>query len=206
MNALKQCFHYDPESKPCLSLRRMLKAFDKSFIQLEELQGKEDWRGVIKLLIGTSSGKNGDVWKRYEEALAEHVGKDGGEVLPLVPSDLLHASMPAPSATDVPKKSRSKQASITIPHPTKLSPQRQMLVRALCKSYTKISANSASTEYKAQMERWCEELLTLHGCEEDVDGLVGRGEALLGKEEWEEAVKVLEKAFEAGGRSDRDVS
>jgi len=56
------------------------------------------------------------------------------------------------------------------------------------------------------MERWCEELLTLHGCEEDVDGLVGRGEALLGKEEWEEAVKVLEKAFEAGGRSDRDVS
>jgi DnaJ family protein C protein 3 len=56
------------------------------------------------------------------------------------------------------------------------------------------------------MERWCEELLTLEGCKEDIDGLVGRGQALLGKEEWEDAVRALEKAFENGGRSDREVT
>ena len=32
------------------------------------------------------------------------------------------------------------------------------------------------------MGRWCEELLTLKGCK-DVGGLVGRGQALLEKEE-----------------------
>jgi DnaJ family protein C protein 3 len=44
------------------------------------------------------------------------------------------------------------------------------------------------------------------GMEEDEDGLVGRGESLLLKEEWEEAVRVLDKAFDASGRSSRDVS
>ena len=46
----------------------------------------------------------------------------------------------------------------------------------------------------------------MSGCSEDVDGLVGRGEALLSKEEYQEAIRVFEKAFEASGRSDRDVS
>jgi hypothetical protein len=56
------------------------------------------------------------------------------------------------------------------------------------------------------MERWCEELLTLEGCKEDVDGLVGRGQALLEKEEWEDAVRAFEKAFESSGRGDREVN
>jgi hypothetical protein len=56
------------------------------------------------------------------------------------------------------------------------------------------------------MERWREELLTLEGCKEDIDGLVGRGQALLEKEEWEDAVRALEKAFEIGGRGDREVN
>ncbi len=111
--------------------------------------------------------------------------------------------MPAPAPT----ASKKKQSKINLPLATKISPQRQKLVRALCKSYTRLSdAAKSSAEYKAQMERWCDELLTLDGCNEDVDGLVGRGEALLGKEDWDEAVRVLERAFESSGRSDRDVS
>lgn len=62
------------------------------------------------------------------------------------------------------------------------------------------------------MGKWCEELLTLEGCQEDVDGLVGRAEFLLtvsgggddGKA-WEEAARLLDKAFEASGRSDRKI-
>jgi len=64
----------------------------------------------------------------------------------------------------------------------------------------------SSAEYKKQMEKWCEELLTLNGRKDDLDGLVGKAEALISKEEFEEAVRVLEKAFESSGRSDRDVS
>ncbi len=56
------------------------------------------------------------------------------------------------------------------------------------------------------MGKWCSELLTLEGCAEDVDGLVGKSEELLVKEEYEEAVRVLDKAFEVSGRSDRNVS
>jgi DnaJ family protein C protein 3 len=56
------------------------------------------------------------------------------------------------------------------------------------------------------MVRWCEELLGMRGCENDVEGLVGRAEGLMKKEEWPEAVRVLEKAFEESGRSRRDVS
>jgi len=41
---------------------------------------------------------------------------------------------------------------------------------------------------------------------EDVDGLVGRGEKLMKDENWEEAVRVLDRAFEASGRSSQDVS
>ncbi|KAF9545132.1 hypothetical protein CPC08DRAFT_769925 [Agrocybe pediades] len=43
-------------------------------------------------------------------------------------------------------------------------------------------------EYESQREKWCDELLTLDGCKEDVGGLVGRGETLLVKEEFEEAI------------------
>jgi hypothetical protein len=55
-------------------------------------------------------------------------------------------------------------------------------------------------------EKYCEELLKIDGFGDDVQGLVGRGEAQLIREEWEEAVRTLEKAFEASGRSSQDVS
>jgi hypothetical protein len=46
----------------------------------------------------------------------------------------------------------------------------------------------------------------MDGRENNEAGLVGKAEGLLLKEEWEEAVRVMEQAFEAGGRSNRDVS
>jgi len=214
MNTLKQCLHYDPDSKICLRLHRMVKSLDKGFTKLEELLGKEDWRAVIKLLMTPGQGKNnGDLWRRWEEAMLENVGNDK-DILPLVPVHLIQATIPHPpssssspttSTSTPPSSKKPKESPIPLPLASKISPQRQTLVRALCKSYTRLSDNSRSTEYKAQMERWCEELLTLEGCKEDIDGLVGRGEALLGKEEWEDAVRTLEKAFENTGRGDREV-
>ena len=42
MNTLKKCLHYDPDSKICLGLHRMIKSLDKGFTKLEELLNKED--------------------------------------------------------------------------------------------------------------------------------------------------------------------
>ncbi len=178
----------------------MVKSFDKSFLQLDGLLGKEDWRGAVKLLIGSSAGKAGDLWKRYEEALLDNVGQQHG-ILPLLPPHLLDQATGSPTPT-----SKSKQ-TMHLPLATKISPQRQVLVKALCRSYTRLADTvKSSAEYKKQMEKWCEELLTLNGRKDDLDGLVGKAEALISKEEFEEAVRVLEKAFESSGRSDRDVS
>jgi DnaJ family protein C protein 3 len=40
----------------------------------------------------------------------------------------------------------------------------------------------------------------------EVDAWVVKDEAMLLRKEWEEAVRVFERAFESSGRSDRDVS
>jgi DnaJ family protein C protein 3 len=80
----------------------------------------------------------------------------------------------------------------------RVSHGRQVLVRALCKAYTQLGI-------MRETERWCEELLKMQGCENDAEGLVGRAEGLAKKEEWEEAARVLEKAFEESGRQRRDV-
>ena len=61
-------------------------------------------------------------------------------------------------------------------------------------------------EQAKRAEYWCEELLRFEGNAEDVDGLVGRGEAALIKEQFEEAVRSFERAFELSGRSSQDVS
>ena len=45
----------------------------------------------------------------------------------------------------------------------------------------------------------------MDGRESDPDGVIGRVQALCGREEWEEAVGVLKRAFEASGRLDREV-
>jgi len=45
----------------------------------------------------------------------------------------------------------------------------------------------------------------MDGLDNDSDGLVGKAEALLAREEWEESVKMFEKAFDSTGHSNRDI-
>ncbi|KAK0448228.1 hypothetical protein EV421DRAFT_1786383 [Armillaria borealis] len=173
INALKQCLHYDPDSKTCLSLHRIAKGLDKGIAKLDELLSNEDWRGIITLLTG--SGKTNDLMKRFDDAMNVNTARE--------------QLLPSPSS--------SKDMPIPLPNPTKFSPRRQTLVRSLCKAYVKSNSRKA--------DQWCEQLLTMDGCSDDVDGLLGRGEALLRSEEWEDAVRAFERAFEASGRSDRDI-
>jgi len=82
--------------------------------------------------------------------------------------------------------------------PMKRSARLASLLRTLCKGYTDM-------KMVRKGEQYCEDLLKMEGHESDVDGLVGRGEACLVKEEWEDAVRSFDKAFEATGRSNSEV-
>ncbi|KAF9040932.1 hypothetical protein BJ165DRAFT_332135 [Panaeolus papilionaceus] len=100
MATLKQSLHFDPDSKPCLSLHCLGKVPKKLFFALDELPGKHDWRTVVKLLMG--SGKKADLQKQWDETAASNVGERmEGEVLSLVPEALLK-SLLSSSATPTP--------------------------------------------------------------------------------------------------------
>ncbi|KAH7888252.1 hypothetical protein F5I97DRAFT_1866872 [Phlebopus sp. FC_14] len=90
------------------------------------------------------------------------------------------------------------------------SPRRAHVLRSMCRAYTKLNMAKKG-------EVWCDALLgmsedALRGANEmledgsaEVDGWVGKGEALLMREEWDEAVRAFERAAEGSGRNNRDV-
>lgn len=84
------------------------------------------------------------------------------------------------------------------PESKAVCPRRQIVLRALCKANVQLSK-------KSEIEKWCTELSAMKGMEEDIDVLVGRGFVAQANEEWQEAVRFFEKAFEASGKSDRDI-
>ncbi|KZT63888.1 hypothetical protein DAEQUDRAFT_741652 [Daedalea quercina L-15889] len=88
--------------------------------------------------------------------------------------------------------------SIPLPSAKRVSPRRAALLRAMCRAHMKL--NDAK-----RGERWCNALLEMEGMQDDADALMVRADALLAKEEWEEAVRVLEHAFEASGRANREI-
>jgi DnaJ family protein C protein 3 len=90
------------------------------------------------------------------------------------------------------------KGKVVLPAVEKVSHRRRTLLRGLCKGHTML-------EMYRKGEEWCQKLYDMEGGEEDADALRGLGEAAVVKEEWEEGVRLLEKAFEATGRSDRDV-
>ncbi|KAJ7775622.1 hypothetical protein DFH07DRAFT_901602 [Mycena maculata] len=89
------------------------------------------------------------------------------------------------------------KGEIVLPSYAKTSPRRRALLRGLCKGHTQL-------EMYRKGEEWCRLLLEMEGGEEDADALRGMGEAAVVREEWEEGVRFLERAFEATGRGDRD--
>lgn len=83
-------------------------------------------------------------------------------------------------------------ASIT---PRKRSPRRLRIYSTICKAYVK-------NGQVAKGEFWCEETLKIDP--NNLDGLIARGEAKLKAEEWEDAVRAYEAAFEASGRNNQE--
>jgi len=171
MANLKQCLHYDPDSKPCLSAHRLVKSLEKLFKKLDELMAAEDWRGIINFILGsaprdaTLSAPGNGFLNTFEGALE-------------------------PDAAQI--------ASVAVPPPKKASPRRAAIFRALCRAHVQLRQARSG-------EQWCDELLRMVGNEKDIDALLGKGEALLAREEWEEAVRTFERAWEASGGGNREI-
>jgi len=171
MAYLKQCLHYDPDSKPCLSAHRLFKSLDKQFKKLDGLMAVEDWRGIISFILG-STPKDATLSAPGNGFLATFEGAAEPDA--------------APSLV------------VAIPPPRKASPRRAAILRALCRAHVQLRQARAG-------EQWCDELLRIIGNEKDIDALLGKGEALLAREEWEEAVRAFERAWEASGGGNREI-
>jgi len=171
MTNLKQCLHYDPDSKPCLLAHRLVKSLNKQFKKLDEMMTTEDWRGIITFILGPAP-KEASISAPGSGLLAAFEGAVDPDAVPGV--------------------------TITLPPPKKASPRRAAILRALCRAHVQLRQARAG-------EQWCDELLRMVGNEKDIDALLGKGEALLAREEWEEAVRTFERAWEASGGGNREV-
>lgn len=82
-------------------------------------------------------------------------------------------------------------------HPRERSELRTSLYALACKSAV------GAGDYTKRGTKWCDEVHSLD--EENQDALVHLGERAMKDEKFEEAVRYLEKAFEASARSNQDI-
>lgn len=164
MNHIKQCLHYDPDSKSCKRVHKLLRSLEKDTAKARNFVEGSSWRQAIKVLDGDDG-----LLARFEKALDEAAqSHDGVMYLP-------------------------KQF-----HPKTKSQTRLDLYTMACKA-----AVGANELRKDKGMRWCDEVLAMD--EGNADALVAQGERLMKEEKWEEALRVLERAFENSGRR-QDVS
>jgi DnaJ homolog subfamily C member 3 len=169
LQALKQCLHFDPDSKPCRIAYHAIKAFDRDFIKLDILEQASNWNGIIKLVgsLSTSSEGNSDeggLAHNFDAALDEATGPSLA-----LPSNII---------------------------PRQKSPRRLRIYSLMCRAFIRSGQVTMGNS-------WCRETLRMD--ENNLDGLIGRGEARLKAEEWADALRTFEQAFEASGRSNQYV-
>ncbi len=80
--------------------------------------------------------------------------------------------------------------------PKKISKRRTSIYRAACHAFV-------SNQQPMAGDKWCKALLTMDSNSQDA--LVNAGEMAMKKEEWEDAVRFFDRAFEASGRTSQDI-
>lgn len=130
----------------------------------------------------------GSRWGEASLALAGRSGEDG--LVDQVRRVIVEYQTPLPSMP-------SEPAPLPLTENLQLaSPLVDALLSTLCRAHVTLGLTKKAAKS-------CEEILARK--EDDLWGLIGRGERLMVEEEWDEAVRVLNTAFEQTGRSDRSV-
>ncbi|GAA5821864.1 hypothetical protein JCM11251_004752 [Rhodosporidiobolus azoricus] len=168
--------------KRCLSADPDSKTCAKPLKALKKLE-----KELSRLRNWVDAGR----WTEAAVSIAGSSSKEG--VLPVVKNLLTAYQQPIgrnAKAEESPLPSAERDPTLHI-H----SPLLQQLTSLLCRSYVQTGSRKATAACDASLEL----------DQEDTWGLVGKSEALMKAEEYEEAVRVLTAAFEATGRSDRVV-
>ena len=79
---IKQCLHYDPDSKPCKKAHKLLRSLDKDIQKARNFVEGSQWRQALKVLDGDDG-----LLARFEQAL-EDAQKPHDELPPLIPPKL----------------------------------------------------------------------------------------------------------------------
>ncbi|GAA5895097.1 hypothetical protein JCM6882_008283 [Rhodosporidiobolus microsporus] len=169
-----------------LSLKRCLSADPDSKTCAKPLKALKNLeKDLAKLRNWVDAGR----WTEVAVTIAGSSTKEG--VLPVV-KNLLEAYQ-----KPIGRTAKPDEAPLPSDDPSlhTHSPLLQKFTSLLCRAYVQTGSRKASAA--------CDAALELDP--EDTWGLVGRSEALLKAEEYDEAVRVLSAAFEATGRSDRVV-
>ncbi|KAI9635593.1 co-chaperone [Dioszegia hungarica] len=165
LNHVKQCLHYDPDSKPCKKVHRLLRSLEKDVAKARNFVEGGTPRPAIKVLDGDDG-----LLARFEKAFKDAQTEQDGRIwLPL-----------------------------TL-RPNETSETRLNLYALACKA-----AVGANDFTKSRGMKWCDEVFAMDA--ENSDALIARGEKALKEEKYEEAVRMLEKAFETTGRSSQDIA
>lgn len=146
------------------------------------------FKALEKELAKLRNWVEGGRWTEAAVILAGSSNSDG--VIHTVKTLLATYQLPLPSSPNSPAP---LIASVKLDH---ASPLLNSLLSTLCRAYISLGQTK-----KSGMA--CEAILERRP--DDIWGLVGKGERLSAEENWEEAVRVLNDAFEASGKSDRDV-
>ncbi|KAF9255088.1 hypothetical protein L218DRAFT_1082019 [Marasmius fiardii PR-910] len=184
LNPLKQCLCFDPD-EVCLLLHRYPKAFAKSFVKLNDLLGKEDWRGI---LTESRKGKEKELLKRFDEAMK---------------ANTLRERLLAPPSKKYAKHGKEQvSSSESLEGLSSKTDSYSFVVSCLYKLGFGVVRFDVSEQGQCLLLR----TFGSDDCADDVDGLVG--ESLMTSDEdsdAKETVQLFEKAFEASGRSSRDI-
>ena len=73
MNHIKQCLHYDPDSKPCKKVHKLLRGLEKETAKARNFVEGSAWRQAIKVFDG-EDGLLAKFDRALEDASTEHQG------------------------------------------------------------------------------------------------------------------------------------
>jgi len=65
-NPIKQCLHYDPDSKPCKAMHKLLRSLEKDLSKTRNFVEGNQWRKAIQILDGEDG-----LLERFDTALRE---------------------------------------------------------------------------------------------------------------------------------------
>lgn len=168
---LKQCLHFDPDSRPCKAALRQIKGLDKDMTKARNYVESNMWSSALSLLDPAKGRDQQGLLDQLKELLSDNI-------------DVL-----------APASASSSDATAKVQQLVEHSQHYVQLLEWACQAHVKSSSPAARSQGVC-------DLLVKHKPKSAAAALY-KSSQLTKSEEYEQAVRVLQEAFEESGRSDR---